>query len=363
MPTWKYTPKRHRENIPPPVYGADVFEEEKSILKISEDIETWIDYVNDFQETIDSIIKAGSLKKWAALEAMNSIAIYSTKILINEYKKAAIESKEYNYNLFARWAENAFSMLDETVFSLKFISPEDPTQGITVFINLASLGDTEEWMSAVREAREMLSSKSVENIEMRSKMWREKIYGAGREGGKITKVKTKKGENKTTEEDVTDRYSGLYEKTINTRLSKIPSNHIPWWELLNNGNISFGEGFGEDGEPYPIFAATNFVEKSEIALKNLWNKYFSEFESKAKQFFSDQLSEDFGLKFSKGFGKAFENIDEQVAARVQKEVLEKAVEAPEHKVFDYVNITDKEYALVKSKGRIIRKYPVWKHGR
>ena len=350
----------YKRNIPRAPYKGEELEEEKFLKRLINNIESHIQYLTDYQNTIEDVMESKSVEYWAAMEALNKTAQNADDILIGQYKIAAEMSGEYNYSLYADHAEEALLSNYIYLTNVRFREPENPTLGIEVIVDFSRLGNTEEWLKIAQQVREAGPFGLHDDIDFRSRIWKEKIYGAGREGTKIEKGASDGSDE--AGEDVTANYIDLYEKTIAARLVLAGPNKMPWWELLNYGNISFGEG-DDGGEPYPIFGPTDFIQKTEAIIENLWNDYYQAFLNNSREFFIRKVAEDFDLTVSEKFVKSFGGLDDAAFTKIAKELLEKGADAPGNKVFGYIGSDEKELGVYKRGDKLVRVYPVWKHRR
>src|SRR4030067_283095 len=207
---------------------GDFAREETNFLNL---IEEKAEEIAGLVSTLDT---EEAIEQEAHLEAINFITDHAYDIIYKNTIKALLSSVEYNHELFVERTLAAIGYNKEELLNVESFTPGQ----VTVKFNLHFFGDIEEYVAAVEAARETLNIAKIPDIDVRSDIWKEKIYGVAREGKSITK------ETKSGSEDITDRYEGLWERTIETRLSFREAYHAPWMHIVNFGNIVYGEGEG-----------------------------------------------------------------------------------------------------------------------
>lgn len=226
----------------------------------------------------------------AFLDSVEIIQDKAINFLITEAVKATVVTQEFNYDLYVNHLLTAMEAHKEELIA---IVPKDHAKEVEVKVNLNVLGKPEDWGKAIeayRKAKGLGKSRgrTGEHGEMSSWFWKEKIYGAGREGAKITKGKPKqvlrtrkvKKERRRHTKDVTAKYRAQYQDTIAGRLASIPggSSKAPFWHLIEHGNANVDLGLDAEGVPYPNFGPTHFARNTEIAIasafKQIWGEYF-----------------------------------------------------------------------------------------
>lgn len=189
----------------------------------------------------------------AFLEAARTIQQNISSIVEEIVLRSCVETVEYDYEPYVTRLLTAVRLnLDKIITYI----PDKSSQTVYVEVTFDPLGTPEEWMDAVEKTRELLEVGTYGDppnmdADLRSWMWKEKIYGVDREGKTVMR-RRKKGDSY----DVTDRFIGKYYNTIITRLSFIPRDKAPYWYFINYGSVSIGEG---EGTPYPRIEPTGMM--------------------------------------------------------------------------------------------------------
>ena len=262
----------------------EVFKQEaKNIDIIIEDIENRIRELESSAETGEFTGTRGELEnaifRRAFLETVEVIEDKALNFLVTEAIRAVVVTQEFNYDLYA---QHLLGAMESNKESLIGIIPYVGKKAIEVKINLNILGRPEEWGKAIKAYREqrMLGKVSRQDKGVGSKIWREKIYGVGREGGQVKRYYKKLGGSV----DVTEKYKNQYRETIEGRLANVPSNKAPFWYLIEHGNASTGDKLklDTDGVPYPVFGPTNFARNSEEAIASAFVQIWTQYEQAAR---------------------------------------------------------------------------------
>ena len=212
-------------------------------------------------------------EKSAYLMALDELSKNAFEILKLYTLQACIASEEYNYEPYINHLMGAVQLNENEIIKLKPINTSRPSE-IIIDIDFSPLGLIDEWAYATDAARKALDvGKSP--IGAASKMWAEKIYGAGREGKSVTR-RTKNGNI-----DVTEKYAEKYESTVLMRLAYLEDNKAPFWYLIEHGNISTPMSRG--GDPYPIVKPQNFTVAIEKILRTEFVLLFNLYKIEAKK--------------------------------------------------------------------------------
>jgi hypothetical protein len=248
------------------------FSEEEFLAKLAEysiSLSKSIINIRENYKTIEGLkrVSISKLAFAASLEKINQIAI---DVLIRRAVEAAIETEEYNYDLYINHLITALNLNRNELIT---ITPIKDAFKASIKINLNPLGGIEEWGAAVNNVREDKNLGKTKGAA--SKIWKEKIYRVDREGGKVYKYFKGRGKDSKTElKDITERYVGKYKETIEARLSRLDPKKAPFWHLINEGNVSIGLG---KGEPYPSFSGTYFVHHTELELQRRFDQIYAQY--------------------------------------------------------------------------------------
>lgn len=267
----------------------EVFEQEaENINIVIEDIQNYIEELKtsakaeEFEGTPGEIEDA--IFRRAFLDCVEVIEDKALNFLVTEAVKAVVSTQEFNYDLYI---EHLLSAMESNKETLIGIIPYVRKKAIEVKVGLNSLGKPEEWGKAIQAYREQRSLGKITKLDtdIGSKIWKEKIYGVGREGGQVKRYYKESGSNK----DVTDKYKSLYRLTVKGRLSHVPSDKAPFWYLIEHGNAERGKKLklDTDGAPYPIFGATNFIRNTEEAVSSAFLQIWTQYEEEARRIYKE----------------------------------------------------------------------------
>ena len=304
----------------------EVFEQQaKNIDGAIEEIEKLIDKLEDaalegeFTGTRSEIEDA--IFRRAFLETVDVIEDKALNFLVTAAIEATVKTGEFNYPAYQN---HLLGAMQANIEKLIVITPYVGRKEIRVRVNLDILGKPEEWGTAVKKYREDkgIGKLSKEDKKVGSKVWREKIYGVGREGGKIKRYY--KRDQVTL--DVTDKYKNKYKETVEGRLALLPDNKAPFWYLIEHGNIQAGDKLklDTDGIAYPSFGKTDFGRNSEEAIAKAFLQVWTEYERAARE--------------------VVENLEDERVRELREQTLEK-IEAGEitvgkNKLADYIQIDE-----------------------
>lgn len=210
----------------------------------------------------------------AFMDCVEIIQDKAMNFLVTAAVSAVVTTNEFNYDLYVNHLLSAMEANRDKIIAL---IPKEEARAVEVKVNLNVLGKPEEWGKAIegyRKAKKIgkITKQPNRGPEVGSKIWREKIYGVGREGGGVTKVYSTK-----PSKDVTEKYKNKYRDTVAGRLAFVKGK-APFWYLIEHGNTSADLGTDSGGVPYPVFGPTHFARNSEEAIasafKQIWEKYF-----------------------------------------------------------------------------------------
>ena len=262
----------------------EVFEQE------AENIDSIVEEIEGLIEELESSAEAGEFEGTrreledaifarAFLDCVEVIEDKALNFLIIEAVRATVATQEFNYDLYVQHLLGAMEANKESLIG---IIPRKQKRQVEVKINANFLGKPEEWGKAIKAYREQrnLGKVSKQNKKVGSKIWKEKVYGVGREGGQVKRYYKRKEANI----DVTDKYKNLYRETVEGRLAILSGNKAPFWYLIEHGNAQAGDKLklDTDGVPYPSFGPTNFVRNSEKAIASAFAQIWTQYEEAAR---------------------------------------------------------------------------------
>ena len=302
-------------------------EEENLLSDLRLDIEQTIKDLEGLDEKYDEVQLEQQVEKEAHVAAINHVGQFAFIYFKNEFIRATVDTEEYNHSLFINHTNNALEVWEENQ-RLILIEAERPGR-IEVKIKMTSLGTAADWLRAAEQTYP--KSRGIQDIDVRSHIWMEKIYRPDREGGTV----------EHDGEDVTEKYQGLWTKTIESRLAKISSEQIPWWEFINYGNTNFG---GE-GDPYPTIAPTYFVDMAIRSIEIAFYKFYDDILAAFK--FEESI------ELTKAAEEAINEYNPNIIPRLKRQ----RKTAPIYKIIDQINADQKAWELyLTSAGRIGLRY-------
>jgi hypothetical protein len=230
-------------------------------------------------DTIDQFNANKLAEKVAYMIAIDEISTNAFEIVKAYTLKACIDSEEYNYPLYINHLMSALQLNEGNIIKLLPVKTPYLSGNKIIEVDFSSLGGVEEWADATERTRQSLDV-GKSKIGAASRMWAEKIYKAGREGGKVSRrVYDKKGQYKKV--DITEKYAGRYEATVMMRLAYTEDNKAPFWYLIEYGNASSAMSRG--GKAYPIVPAQNFVKTIERVLQAEFSTLFESFRAESQR--------------------------------------------------------------------------------
>jgi hypothetical protein len=246
----------------------------------------------------------------AFLDAVESIQDKALNFLVTEAVRAVVSTQDFNYDLYTKHLLSAMEANQEKIIT---ILPRKKERAVEVKVNLDILGKAEDWGKAIEDYRKKKKlgksrGQTGEHGEMSSYFWKEKYYGAGRQGTRVEKIRKRKNipllrtrKAKKTRRpfvrDVTDKYKNKYRETIAGRLSEISGgkSKAPFWHLIEKGNANPADvdlGLEDaDGVPYPVFGPTNFRRNSEETIARAFSQIWQEYWTAARNFVRQLLEE------------------------------------------------------------------------
>jgi hypothetical protein len=235
------------------------------------------------------------------------------RIFVEEIRVALESATEYDYPAFRN---RLFNIVQDE----RLITVRQTDYGGQVNFNMNTVAGTlDDYIEGINFAREQLREESPGKPmpePAASKVWAEKIYGVNRENKKVTRLKKQPGKKRRKRVDVSEKYRGLYQKTIELRLSQLAS-QAPFWPI-----IEFGTDYmvGKGGEAYPEFEGTRFVEKSRIKSQTAFDDYYNttlsnyveslNAEIRRLQHWRNEISDEI-----RSVNRAIENLERQQASR------------------------------------------------
>lgn len=198
--------------------------------------------------------------------ALNNVKDDALSILWKEAEKALVNSEEFDLPIFR-------NRLERAIFNPKTLSLSVVGTRLEVFVNLdQTAGTLSDYANAVIATRELIRNRGkkeknrgqyMRNPQAASQIWKEKIYGAGREGKNIAPL-TPNRKNRTA------IYKQQYIWTINTRVAHFQS-LAPFWRILNNGTVPLASNWG--GTEYPNTKPTDFVGRTIQEIRRQFTEY------------------------------------------------------------------------------------------
>lgn len=186
-------------------------------------------------------------------------------ILETEAIKAAVNTKEYDYDLYLNRLRESIPLADIIV---KYMN-----NSLVVEINMDKVGNIRTWGQAVSAYRDTHTTRKITRkrhlkeggTNLAYHLWVEKIYKPAREGGKVyRRVYNKHTRSYDSQKDVTGQYVGKYRDTIKGQLDLVTG--APFWYLIEHGNAN-PPGFKVVAPAYPKVSAQNFISKTKLAIK------------------------------------------------------------------------------------------------
>ena len=300
-----------------------------------------IEKLEEISRTMSRIEAEDALFKTAFNDAILDVQTSDIDLIINEMMSALYKTKEFNYSLYA---ERLFTALRSHQREIVSYSPDENTNKVDVTINLSPLGEIEMWGQAIEAVREAHDWGGTGDLA--SHMWKEKVYKPGREGSTVTNSKG---------EDVTERYTDLYEQTIAERLSLISEQYAPFWYIIEHGNTSLENFPDHEGTAYPIVAPTNVADEIQKTLERKFRDTIRDYIAEAERLYSSLLHDDFGVTgYSDTFKDFLDDTKKDVGEIFDKERL---IETPKFKTIETVERNGKIYEVHKTRsGRLGFRY-------
>jgi len=207
-------------------------------------------------------------------------------IFIEETLKAARYSEEFGRSPFTNFINN---LKYQRYFPVRVIAELDEYSRLRFKVDLdESYFDLNIYSNAVNYARELFSSadKDISDPIKASWIW-SRIYRAGRRNQKIIDVyRTKKGKLKAI--DVTERYKKYYNRTIRARASAMPSNSLPFFDILDKGT-GLPMPSNRGGIPTPTYKGYGIIMRVVRRLYQLEGEFVNYFLELFNQIVSIQI--------------------------------------------------------------------------
>lgn len=302
-----------------PKFGLDlkdVERDERKLLKrLGENADTLSNILEDVDKTLDKVKYENTVYNMAFMNALNFIQSHALDAVVVAAKLGCIGSKEFNY---FPYIEHLTSAIKNNTEGLVEIIPLVEKKDVEIKLNLNILGNINMWADAVQTVRNNLQELGlskrayVSEPAAASRMWREKIYRTGREGGKVSRTRKKK-DGKEEKIDVTSQYKDRYKNTVLARLGEIPRGKAPYWYLIEHGNVNITMSPNRGGVAYPTFEGTHFTEVARNKLEGLWEEAFEQYKKKAEEFLADAIAKEYGFE---GGAKSFNELEEDIVRQV-----------------------------------------------
>jgi hypothetical protein len=165
-----------------------VIEERQLIEDIQSRSSELLEVLDDFSNVYDEIEKENAVFTRAFNFTYELVEDRALDFLLIEAKKAIIATEEFNYPLFINKLLQAIILSYNTKAGLiSIVVDADAQRVLDIVIDMSLLGSIETYAEAVEFARKELNVGKIPDPEVRSRVWREKIYGTAREGVRVLK--------------------------------------------------------------------------------------------------------------------------------------------------------------------------------
>jgi len=215
-------------------------------------------------------------------QAANLVDEVGLGILLKHVRKALYTSGEFNYAAFVNQMVGACTLKYPEMVD---VVHDTENNKIITSVDFSPLGDIELYAAAVETVREQLQSDKemqvVADPGMRSHFWKEKIYGAGREGRMVLRRKYNRQTKEYEMIDVTDSFTEKYDSTIAARLNLFNNDEAPFWPLLEYGHSAYGAGGG--GTAYPKLRGQHFISKIGKEIDDVFKSVYYDLRGKLRE--------------------------------------------------------------------------------
>lgn len=311
--------------------GSAKFKEQKYIQSLKEKVIDLEEIIAELEEVTDEAESKKVVERHAYIETINALLSSMSATITAGVAEACYEAEEFNYRPYIN---HLLSAVDANKDIILTIVPLKNYSDFTVNLDLSPLGTVDEWFGIVQQARDDKGwgktrgipftnphglDDAVEREDLAVRMWREKIYKPGREGGKVIKYYTEKKKKKDgtisktqKTKDVTAKYKGKYQETVDYRLSLLPKDRAPFWELIEYGNADSGE----EGA-YPTSNPAHMISKIETSIKRILKATYKDYLEKAEEALTTMFHEEYNIK---RIGKSYKDLPENVKKAIEEEL-------------------------------------------
>ena len=261
--------------------------------RLGQDLDAIQEEVRKAEQVIDVVTASKAAAKAGYIIAVDEILVggagsLATEVLLDAAIRACMESGEYDYPLYLEKLITAILSVNNGLF-------EFDLNNKSINVNMTPLGHFDQWIAAANKVRlefqigeSRKAKRPIDGMESALKFWTEKIYKPAREGLPIPEppptdrlTPEMRGAGKLLRPKVSADQESKYSKVIQARLDIFSDKEAPFWEVLNNGNMT--PGHGGTSAPYPTFPPTNFVEDASRGLTLLFRESIRIYTEKTKE--------------------------------------------------------------------------------
>ena len=265
--------------------------------KLGQNLEAIQEEVREAGKVIDAVTASDAAVKASYVIASDEVLSLATEVLMEAAIRACIESGEYDYPLYIEKLTGAIAAVNTGLF-------EFDKNDKSIHINMRQLGHFDQWIAAANKVRlefqigeSRKAQRPIDGMESALKFWTEKIYKPAREGLPVPEPPPAARLSPETREmgkllkpKVSADQESKYSKVIQARLDLFSNKEAPFWEVLNNGNMT--PGHGGTSAPYPVFPPTNFVEDASRGLTLLFRESMGIYKDKVEDALLKTFTED-----------------------------------------------------------------------
>jgi hypothetical protein len=229
-------------------------------------------------------------------------------IFIEETLKAARYSEEFGRSPFTNLISN---LKYQRYFPVRVTAELDEYSRLRFEIDFdESYFDLNIYSNAVTYARQLFSNADEDILDPIKASWIwSRIYRAGRRNQKIIDVyRTKKGKLRAV--DVTERYKKYYNRTIRARVSAMPSNSLPFFEILDKGT-GLPMPSNRGGIPTPTYKGYGIIMNVTRRLYQLEVEFVHYFNELFNQIVSIQIDVPDNITKEEAFNQLVESLLEK----------------------------------------------------
>ena len=332
--------------------------------KLGKDLEAIQDEVREAGQVIDAVTASKAAVKAGYMIAVDELLIggggsLATEVLMEAATRACIESGEYDYPPYISKLIHAIVAVNNGLFEFNLNDK-------SIHINMRLLGHFDQWIAAANKVRlefqigeSRKAKRPIDGMESALKFWTEKIYKPAREGlpvpeppptAKLSPETREMG--KLLKPKVSADQESKYSRVIQARLDLFSNKEAPFWEVLNNGNMT--PGHGGTSAPYPTFPPTNFVEDASRGLTLLFRESIRIYTEKTEEALLKSFTTDIGGVTPTPSGGVKKDYERPVKERVERLVSMARIgatmreELPAWKTIDIVKAIDVTYEIYAS---------------